>query len=186
MLRVTSLVLALAAAGSVSAQAIDDQIDRFTGIRKITYKASQKPLGQPNVNILGTIEGENKKFNVMLVFAFISNYRTGSGWHYLSCYNTAWLIDGRPLPLGEAHHDGSVVRGGVIEFIVQSLSLNDIDAIGRGTNVEFRVCNDEFRMDPTDVQAFRQIAIKLMPNREPEPSRQVDPSKPDLTWDNWK
>lgn len=67
-------------------------------------------------------------------------------WRYLKCHDVAMLIDGHPAATGEVHHDGDVVRGGVVETLMFEVPPETLEAMAESELVELRVCRDEMRL----------------------------------------
>ena len=103
-----------------------------------------------------------------LLYASLSN-RAGSSWTYLSCHTVHWLVDGNPLKLGHTKHDGRVSRGGVTEIIMQDATIEQLRQLGNATTVEYRICNDEYRLAAGDVDGLRRLVAAIDEDAAEEP-----------------
>jgi hypothetical protein len=162
-IHIGGLLIAAAAVASASAQNVVDEVDRFTGERKISYTAENpRPidLRKPVFTLRGGIDSDGPGFVVQLVFAGNTDRRRSS-WRFLSCNTVNWLVDGQPRQLGPVVHRGEVVRGGTLEFITQQIDVEDIARIGSARAVEYRVCHDEFELTQADIRAFAEVARLL-------------------------
>lgn len=75
-------------------------------------------------------------------------------WHYLNCHGVSMLIDGARVPHIVSEHHGDVDRNGVYESIRFPINAEIVDHLARAQLVEFKVCNDEFRVDPALAREF--------------------------------
>lgn len=178
-MRSTILFLfALAFCTTATAQKITDAVDRFTGERKLVYSATIPPgridLSKPAFTLRAVVKDGVSKVGATFLFASVSN-RQGSSWRYLRCHNIDWLVDGKPVTMGETLHQGDVVRGGVMETIGQFVPTEAVAKIGMAQRVEYRVCQDEFYLTGEDIAAFKEFAVRLdlLPSWRPH----LEPSK---------
>lgn len=140
---------------TASAQDIQDKTDRFTGKRSIHYlDPPANNMSTIGVSSFITVEEAKEQF-----FLIISAYRSSrdGGWRYLRCNNTYWLADGVPVDVPDSLHDGSVVSGGVLEQIVQPLTLETMRTLASATTVEYKICNDEYTVTPQQMQGLRGV-----------------------------
>lgn len=171
-------VFSLVSACAANAQDVTDELDRFTGVREITYKSSSKiQLGVPYVFASAKIKDEVTVFNVTFLVGSFRGRNDVSGWKYLRCHRVNWLVDGVPLEVGETKHDGQVTRGGVNEIIQQPLTLEQMKKLGSASSVEYRICNDEFRLSADEIAGIASVASRasgqFTPARQAEPSQEM-------------
>lgn len=161
-IRFALLALCMTLFASAAAQ-VKDENDRFTGARKISYSSPTAPLGQTTFNVDVSV---SKSVPVVL-FTFITanlSSRGGSSWKYVRCHQMAWLVDGRPFAMdAQATHQGTVVRGGVIEMVSQFVTADQLHQLAAASQVEYRICQDEGALDPAAMSALREISQKLKP-----------------------
>lgn len=79
-------------------------------------------------------------------------------WRYLDCHATYLLVDGKLLRLvQEADHRGDVNSGGVVEFVHVAVSWKDLKRMGVASQVEYKICNDEFVVPQTFLCALQNL-----------------------------
>jgi hypothetical protein len=142
-------VLALATAPAL-AQKFTDETDRFTGVRSIDYQDAVS-LDSASVSSYVKVGAGKEEF-----FSIISIYSDDS-WQYLRCRSTHWLADGQPLKMADAVHDGTAMRGGVVEHLIQRMTKQQMQALAKATTVEFKICNDEYRLSPAQHDGLRKV-----------------------------
>jgi len=153
----TALVALLLLSFSVHAQ-VKEEVDRFTGKVKLTYSSEEKivPDGRPHI-----VLSWNSASSSADIFLFTGSTRE---WRYLKCNHVNWLADGAALATGETTHHGEVspprrfIR--LKESIIQTLSLENLEAISSASSVEFRICNDEYALTSSEIDGFRQFLAK--------------------------
>lgn len=151
-----------------AAQHVTDNVDRFTGEREIAYTASgSPPPGQPIVTIRTFVsQGETKVLASFTIFPKLNEYARQE-FAYLRCHSVNWLVDGKPLAAGVVVYDFERYRRILMEKISQEIPVPALQAIGAARSVEFRICNDEFRLTPEDIAAAKIIAQKLQGGSAP-------------------
>jgi hypothetical protein len=158
----TALLLAFVLPCSVASAQVKDEYDRFEGSRKLTYESQAKvELGQPQPSLHVVVKDGKETIFLRFIVASASDRRAASSWKYLRCNDIDWLIDGAPVELGDVVHDGQAVRGGVIEILLQPATREQLQKIGSGQVVEYRICNDEYRLSAADVAGVQGIYQKL-------------------------
>jgi hypothetical protein len=73
------------------------------------------------------------------------------------------LVDGSPVQLSPAQHDGDVGRGYVTERIRVAVSLDTARTLAESRLVEFKICNTEGRFSAGDLQGLRGFINALTP-----------------------
>lgn len=63
-------------------------------------------------------------------------------WRYLKCHTLDLLVDGNPVPLPEAKHDGNVKSGFISEHVSVDLSAEVVRKLAGATSIKWRICND--------------------------------------------
>ncbi len=148
------VLLAASALSTAHAQEVSDDTDRFTGAREIKYQ-SPPAFGGPQVSSYINLKGDGGKSFYSIVSVYTSS-RAG-GWQYLRCKTMHWLVDGQPFQMPEPVYQGSVLTGGVLEHFVLNMSQDQMRALAQAATVEFKICNDEFKLSPTDHNGLRQV-----------------------------
>lgn len=93
---------------------------------------------------------------------------SGSDWRYLNCSATYWLADGKRFELPQPTHDGHVGNGYVLEFLqIKILKPAELRKLAAAQRVEFKICNDEYVVSPSDLADLRVFSEKL---NGPDPS----------------
>jgi hypothetical protein len=168
-------VASLLAANTAVAQ-VKDEYDRFEGSRKLTYESQADiALGKPQASIHAVVKDGVETIFLRFIVTSASDRRTGSAWKYLRCNDIDWLVDGKPVPLGRVDHSGQVVRGGVIEVLLQAVTREQLLEIGSGDFVEYRICQDEYRLNQFDLTAMRSIYRKLSGQEQATPAPKAEP-----------
>lgn len=157
------------AAMSAHAQ-VKETVDRFTGTKEITYSSASTRIGTPRLLASLATKDAGTTGRLMIMLSSLTDRRSGTAWKYLRCHQVAWLLDDVPLDLGEAHHEGHVVRGGVIETISQAITPAQLQAVGNASRAEYRICTDVYSLSGTDIAALRDMASRHLING-PTPSK---------------
>lgn len=176
MKRFVVATFTIVTACSVYAQEVTDEVDRFTGVREITYKSSAKiQLGVPYVFASAKTKDAVTVFNVTFLIGSFRGRNDVTGWKYLRCHRVNWLVDGTPLQTDETMHNGQVARGGVNEIIQQPLTLGQMQKLGSASTVEYRICNDEFQLSADEIAGIGLVAARA--SGQHVPAQQAQPSK---------
>lgn len=168
---------------SAHGQTLTDEIDRFTGQRKIGYTSKEKmQFGVPHVSLFGQQGG---KVNVNGVKFMISpelgRYAIQSSMKYIGCRNIDWLLDGKPFELGVVVHNFQRFDSVLVEFVTQAATTEQLASIGNAQSVEFRICGTEGRFSATDIAAARELASRLG-NAAPEQPPALKPAQPAMQY----
>jgi len=87
---------------------------------------------------------------------------TNKTWEYLRCHHVAWLVDGWPIPTPDFEHNGSVGEGYVIETVRGHVEPEVARALANAkTSIEFKICNDEFKVGKSGIDEFRSFMTRL-------------------------
>lgn len=157
-----ALLLLVAVPALALSQVVEDKMDRFTGERELKYsEASDKPIGTPSFNMSATLSPSNQRISVTFIVANVADRRVASAWKYLRCHDVNWLLDGKAFSLGASVHSGQVVRGGVIELVTQVVTREQLEQMAAADGIEYRICNDEYRLSQFDLTAIRSISKKV-------------------------
>lgn len=132
---------------------ITEKYDRFKNQTVLKYEQNKPSAGLP-FYLLSGFEGTNKASKRENVLTF---HVSGSGWRYLRCNQTALLVDGKPFSVGKVEHDGRVGTGYVLEFLSIAIPTAALRQLGNAKTVEYKICNDEYRLDDADLAAFKEI-----------------------------
>lgn len=150
-----------------------DGIDRFTGIRKITW---ENKLTGPNLGFFAAFlvvadkQGSFRTSKPAIVLTTSSRE-----WKYLKCHNTYWLADGKRVEPISVRHDGTTYSGGVVEQITSDFSVAAFQQLAAAQTVEYRVCNKESYLYASEMEGLKQVAQRmsaaLAGSAAPEPMR---------------
>lgn len=130
--------------------------DRFTGETSLTtnlHAAKNVPL-RPQVRVTIKRDGKFKDGLIMLVGAYPQ-------WKYLKCYDTNWLLDGRPITLPRAIHDGEIGDGYVVDGTGQAVTLADLKKFAAAKKVEFEVCKDAGEFSADELNDLRELVSQV-------------------------
>ena len=120
--------------------------DRFTGIT--SKSITVKPAGMLRI----TAANFNNNGDTRLYLSIVFKSRS---WKYLRCNMVDFIVDGKRLS-PDTDYDGIVGEVRVFEYI--SLSNDEeIRTILEGTNVEFKICNDEYEIPIEQLKLLRQV-----------------------------
>lgn len=104
---------------------------------------------------------------------------------YLSCHATYWLADGTQVPLPQPTHHGHVGDGYVLEQLhVKGIEIGLLRRLAHAQQVEYKICNDEYRATAEEMQNFRtlfsyvQKAQRGEPLSDPSPQSSTPSSHP--------
>lgn len=157
---VLGLGMALMLPVSAMAQNVSDKVDRFTGNRDISYVKDVGGNTKFGVPIPGFFVSRGEKDVSGIRFMIspeLGRYASQSA-QFIGCRNVDWLIDGKPVKFGAVVHDMRRYDQLLVEFVVQSATIEQIAQIGAASQVEFRICGKEGSLDSQDIAAARQVA----------------------------
>ena len=162
-MRLFLAVCAQLMASSASAQHVTDEIDRFTGDRKIAYTAAGvKHPGQPIVTLKTfTLNGDTLVMANFGIFPPPTGRYGVQRFAYNQCHEVNWLADGKPVAMGQVTYSFQRINTSLVEIISQHIPIEKLREIGSAMLVEYRICNSEFWLTQTDLAAARIIAEKL-------------------------
>ncbi len=78
-------------------------------------------------------------------------------WEYLECHFVKWLVDDRPLDLGDFEHNGSIGSGYVLEFVTGRLKPTGLEAMTKAQKIEYKICNDVFKLTESEMADVRGL-----------------------------
>jgi hypothetical protein len=149
--------------------------DRFKGITKVATKPTLPPYQRPEIHMGAALPKETPHLP-----AFYLNivYRT-QRWEYLSCHQTYWLADGKPVMLPQPTHQGDVDGGGVLEqLLIAPIELEQFQQLARAQQVEYKICNDEYRASPAAMQDFQTVLSYIQKFQPGESSSKFSSTPP--------
>lgn len=173
------LAACLAVTLSAMAQNVTDEVDRFSGQRKLGYVGQTGGLGQPTVTMFAHIGGKVPLNGIRFMVAPPPTGRYASQrLQYTGCNKIEWLVDGKPLELGMVVKDVQRYDRLLVEFVTQEASTEQLETIGRAQTVEYRICGvTEGTFSVTDIAAakgmaetIRQAGSAAVPAIVPTPS----------------
>lgn len=134
--------------------------DRFTKTTTIgTVPKLTEKDGQPAVTVLSALTKDKTTASLLLV-------TSSKSWRYLKCHSSAWLVDDEPFPMPKAKHDGTVGRGYVMEYlIITPLTQQQVARLGAATKVEYKLCNDEYQVAPTELEDLKKFHELLLEHK---------------------
>ena len=143
--------------------------DRFERTTVARLKG-EDTKSQPQFHVLTTFPGDTVPAAPEAVIWFSV---TGRSWQFLECHRTRLLIDGVPLEVpNEAEHDGRVLSsGGVIEFILVTVTWEHVLQLARGTTIEVKICNREFALSRVNMDRLRDFVARVTPGTVPNTIR---------------
>lgn len=166
----TVLVALLFVASPAFAQdTVAAEYDRFRNNTVVTAETElQNGL---KLRVLYVSDGQTTTRPGSIGLTLISDSRD---WEYLRCHHLNFLVDGKPFPVGEVDHDGTVGRGYVLEYINIEMPVARFTQLARASRVEGRICNTEFSLREEQLQLLRDLANRtkgiITPPR-PTPAR---------------
>jgi hypothetical protein len=151
-------MLALAFAGTVQAQSIEDTTDRFTGLHSLVYTEKSHGPFRPLVSIKAGV-GPNGLAAYMAQFAVVAD-----GWRYLQCHDVHFLVDGERMETAPEERQGQVMQARYVttlEILTVPLTAEQLQRLGAAQTVEFRICHDEYRFEPGTISAAAEISRRM-------------------------
>lgn len=85
----------------------------------------------------------------------------GETWQYLKCNTLTLLIDGKRVPLGDAEHDGSVGRKGVLEQMMWNVPTEMLLRIANAKDLEGKLCTTPLAFSESAHLAWRDFASRM-------------------------
>lgn len=152
------LILLMALPSSALGKGIEVTTDRFTGETTASISASNaiqglNPKGSPG-SILSAQKIKNKDGNISnkLQIAFVS-----TRWFYLNCNGVYWLVDSKPFEMPKPIKLNDAMRGGVSEYFGYTITEEQFKALAAAESIEFKVCNDEYRINDNGLNVIRAL-----------------------------
>jgi len=163
-MKLTSLALALVISSTAYAQTVTDEVDRFTGQRKIEYTNRQdKPaFGKPIPGFFIYQGGSTPNSGGRFMISPVPGRYAVQSPQFVGCRSVDWLVDGAPTKLGMVVHDLKRFDRVLVEFLTQEASIEQLATIGSARHVEFRICGKEGELSREDIDAAREIAARAM------------------------
>jgi hypothetical protein len=135
---------------------IETRTDRFSGITNITLKPIvlfKKQDHKLAISMETKIDPKKPNEDVVFVnFISYSEYPLNFGDREIHC-----LIDGKPLRLGVAERGDLALFPGSAETLFTGISLNHIDRISNGKNVEMRLGSVEWTFSEQVLSVLREF-----------------------------
>lgn len=136
---------------------VTSEYDRFKDYTAV-HLTDMKLSSGINFDAFYLMPGQEPKVPATVVFLF---HASSSDWQYLRCHNVDLLLDGKPLQVGDAKHDGTVGNGYVIEHISLQMAVSSLLAIAASKQVDGRICRTEFRLDTPELTALTDFASRM-------------------------
>jgi hypothetical protein len=84
----------------------------------------------------------------------------GDSWKYLNCHTVAFLVDGTPFSMGKSSYDSRMSGAYTSEYLEWDVAFAKIEALARAKSIEYKVCNDEYSVNPSqmpDIRSFVEV-----------------------------
>ena len=158
-MKVLAFSICMAIGATASAQNVTDQLDRFTGQRKIeyTHQAQGASFGKAIPSFFIHQGGDTPISAVRFMISPEPGRYAIQSAQFVGCRTIDWLVDDKPLKLGMVVHDLKRFDRLLVEFLTQEASLDQLAAIGNAQRVEYRICGKEGSLDPVDIAAVRDM-----------------------------
>lgn len=129
--------------------------DRFSGVK--TYSWNAGPNYRPLSPALFMNAGPDGVKDGLVVLS-----GTFREWEYLRCSQTYWLADGERVLALSQDHDGTTGGAGVIEHVSSLFGVAELRKIAAAKSLEYKVCNDEFRLTADQLAGFKLAISKAL------------------------
>ncbi|MFP5424693.1 MAG: hypothetical protein ACLGJA_02435 [Gammaproteobacteria bacterium] len=151
LMALTSAVLA-ASAGTSWAVSINDSVDKFTGIRKVSWTPvpSRPEEFTLTTALYVTKDSGLSRLNISLI-------TWADHQQYESCNHTYWLGDGKRIDGMNEEYSVSFANGAVIETFKLNPTQEALGALEAAKRVEFKVCNTEGVVSENDLSGFKAV-----------------------------
>ncbi|OAI84867.1 hypothetical protein [Pseudomonas putida] len=147
--------MAMVGGGRVLAVTINDSIDRFSGVRTISW--APIPSG-PNQFVLTSALYGDKDMAVSRLSIEILTYSDTQ--QYRSCNHVYWLADGKPVAGMATDYSAEITSGTVIERFKLRPAEGALENLASAQKVEFKVCNTEVVVSENDLNGFKAVFAK--------------------------
>lgn len=151
LVALTALV-ALSSANSAQAVTINDSVDRFTGIRKVSW--TPVPSHPEGFSFTTALYASNDSSLSQLNISLIT---WADHQQYKSCNHTYWLGDGKRIDGMNEEYSVNFAKGAVIETFKLNPTREALGALEAAKRVEFKVCNTEGVVSDDDLSGFKAV-----------------------------
>ena len=154
---IASMLVVLCGLGSASVMAvtINDSVDRFTGVRTITWAPA--PSGPEefalNSAIFKTADPATQILKVELI-------TYADRQQYESCNHVYWLADGKQVAGLDTVYSAEFGKSVVIERFKLEADDRTFQTLAAAKKVEFKVCNTEKVVSDNDLSGFKAVYAK--------------------------
>ncbi len=148
-----ALILLAMTSSAVSAGALLDKTDRFTGTRYVAWNSipeNDREFG------LSTSAFYPKDASSPTSYSFTLTTYSSAG-EYSECHHTAWLIDGQRSTEMEGKYERSADSRVVIERFTTKATRDLLTKVAAAKLVEFKVCGTEGVVSASDLNGVRQV-----------------------------
>jgi hypothetical protein len=76
---------------------------------------------------------------------------------YPTCYQLTILADGKTLSLGKVDHNSETGGSRTVEYVTSDLTLAEAQRLASAKAVTFKICNDEFQVNPEFLCQAREV-----------------------------
>lgn len=153
-MRIITAIIALGMLNSpLMAQAgkLNDETDRFTGLRSISWSTVPSEPETFTFNTYAYVPEKNAPSYVIELLTWADTGR------YRSCNFVNWLVDGRRATELNAAYESSYAGSATVERFTIKGDLTAIEAFASAKAVEYKVCGDEGVVRAEDLEGLRQV-----------------------------
>jgi hypothetical protein len=148
---------------------ITEKFDRFKGSSAVDLKSS--PSGIANIDLGAFFVYAGERLSEAPRFVSMMFVSSSSSWKFLQSHDVTFLLDGKPMsPAKRSEQDGRVGQGYVLEFISQTLTMDEFLHVANAKTVEAQIGTTEGAFSPEIVAALRDLASRANPQRPPRPT----------------
>lgn len=135
----------------VHAGKLNDETDRFTGLRSVSWSAVPS---EPETFTFNTYAYISEKRGASYVVELLTWADTG---RFGSCNFVNWLVDGRRATELNAVYEPSYAGSATVERFTIKGSRKAIETFASAKTVEYSVCGNEGVVRPEELKGLRQV-----------------------------
>lgn len=122
----------------------------------VKFHEPKEKLELLECSIFFTFTGQTIDANIqsfLLVFHPIGS----TEWQFLRSHHLIFLLDGQKLDVGDGEHDGTVVRGGVNEYVLFTVPRETVEKMALAKSVEIQLGSFEEIISPKSQPRIKTI-----------------------------
>lgn len=132
----------------------EDEIDRFTNTRKISWMHAHVHDLIPTASFFAEKKLSSPATSpTLLVLMSVSS----PSWVYLKCNKNFWLADGLPITPVRQAHTGNVAIGKVSEVIQAYITMPEANIMATSKSIEYKICNDVFKLTDAEREGLIRV-----------------------------